>query len=192
MAALLDPRYKNLDFIDDEDERQRIIQKLHDEYDEISSEIVIPQQKNQLAPIPPATEEGILCSYKEYHQFRLMKCKNRRISDEPTMVDKIMDYLAMPLAMETENPLEWWKAHVQIFPNLFKLARKYLAIPATSVSSERLFSDAGNLINAQRTCLNTNLVEKMLFLKRNMNVMNVFAPNWNDLEKESEELIEIE
>jgi len=67
-----------------------------------------------------------------------------------------------------------------------------LAIPATSVSSERLFSDAGNLINAQRTCLNTNLVEKMLFLKRNMNVMNIFAPNWNDLEKESEELIEIE
>ena len=103
-----------------------------------------------------------------------------------------MDYLAMPLAIETENLLEWQKAHVQIFPNFFKLARKYLAIPATFISSEYLFSNAGNLINAQRMCLNTNLVRKMLFLKQNMNVINVFASNQDNLEKESEELIKIE
>jgi hypothetical protein len=35
MSALLDPRYKNLDFIDDDTERQRIIQKLRDEFNEI-------------------------------------------------------------------------------------------------------------------------------------------------------------
>src|SRR6266542_2979416 len=181
MAALLDPRYKNLDFVKDEDERQQIIQKLRDEYNKINNEPANSQEEIQLEPVSP--EEGSSRSYKKYQQLRLMKYKNKQqvLNDESTAkVDKIAEYLAMPLAMETEDPLEWWKAHVQIFPNLSKLARKYLVIPATSVSSERLFSDAGNLINAQRTRLNTNLVGKMLFLKRNMNVMNVFARNWNE------------
>ncbi len=34
-------------------------------------------------------------------------------------------------------------------------------------------------------------IRKMLFLKWNINVINVFALNWNDLEKELKELIEI-
>jgi hypothetical protein len=37
MAALLDPRFKKLDFMKDDDERQRIIQVLYDEYGEIST-----------------------------------------------------------------------------------------------------------------------------------------------------------
>ncbi|CAG8529752.1 10641_t:CDS:2, partial [Cetraspora pellucida] len=35
MAALLDPHYKNLNFLGDDSEKKQIIQKLHDEYDEI-------------------------------------------------------------------------------------------------------------------------------------------------------------
>jgi hypothetical protein len=52
------------------------------------------------------------------------------------------------------------------------------AIPATSVASERLFSDAGHLISPLRNRLNPALVAKMLFLKRHMKIMEVFAPDW--------------
>jgi hypothetical protein len=36
--------------------------------------------------------------------------------------------------------LAWWKSQSETYPNLSKMARVYLAVPATSASSERLFS----------------------------------------------------
>ena len=60
--------------------------------------------------------------------------------------NEITKFLAMPMALEVENPLEWWGKNAQKFPILSQLARKYLAIPA----SERLFSDAGNFISPLR------------------------------------------
>uniref|UniRef100_U9UP26 HAT C-terminal dimerisation domain-containing protein n=1 Tax=Rhizophagus irregularis (strain DAOM 181602 / DAOM 197198 / MUCL 43194) TaxID=747089 RepID=U9UP26_RHIID len=76
-----------------------------------------------------------------------------------------MNYLSLPLALEIENTLDWWQICFQNFPKLAKLARKYLAIPATSVSSERLFSNAGNVISVKRINLDIKLAGQMLFLK---------------------------
>ena len=101
------------------------------------------------------------------------------------MEDEIASYFLMPIARENKNPLDWWKAKREIFPILSIIAQKYLGIPATSVSSERLFSDARNHITAKRNSLNPNLLAKMLFLKRNMQTMdysNVF-PSDLDLEQ---------
>jgi len=53
---------------------------------------------------------------------------------------------------------------------------KYLHIPGTSVPSEHFFSDTGNHITVQRTRLDPNLLHKMVFLKRNMNVIEIFPP----------------
>ena len=47
-----------------------------------------------------------------------------------------------PVPLDTDH-LMWWKQHVQEFPRLVSMGRQYLAVPATSVSSERLFSRAG-------------------------------------------------
>jgi hypothetical protein len=43
------------------------------------------------------------------------------------------------------DPLIWWKQHVQDFPRLVRMTRQYLAVPASSVSPERLFSSVGLL-----------------------------------------------
>lgn len=43
------------------------------------------------------------------------------------------------------NPLEWWRSHQYLFPNLALAAREALALQATSVQSERLFSKIGLL-----------------------------------------------
>ena len=113
--------------------------------------------------------------------------KGDRLVPNTTITDEITNYLSLPIALETENPLTWWQSQLQMFPKLSKIVRKYLAIPATSVSSERLFSDAGNLINTKRTNLDTKLVGQLLFLKKNLNMMQVFAPEWDE-----DETIEID
>ena len=58
---------------------------------------------------------------------------------------------------------------------LHKLAMKYLSIPATSVPSERLFSDAKNLITSQRTCLDSHLINQLMFLKRNREYVDIYG-----------------
>jgi hypothetical protein len=91
--------------------------------------------------------------------------------------------LSMPAALEAENPLDWWWVRAKIFPTLSQIARKYLGIPATSVSSERLFSHASNLISVKRTRLDTSLAGQMLFLKRNIQLMDVFPKEWGEVEE---------
>jgi len=52
---------------------------------------------------------------------------------------------------------------------LSKAAQRYLSSLATSVPSERLFSSAGDICSDKRTCLLAENVERLLFLKANMN-----------------------
>ena len=51
--------------------------------------------------------------------------------------------------------LTWWKEHAARFPYLSQLARRYLAMPATSASVERLFSVAGQIVTAKRASEST-------------------------------------
>lgn len=66
------------------------------------------------------------------------------------------------------NPLVWWKDNQNQFPHLAKLANSYLGIPATSVPRERVFSTAGDIVTAQRASLLPDNVDKMVFLKNNV------------------------
>lgn len=48
------------------------------------------------------------------------------------------------------DPLVWWKANEYKFPVIAKLAKKYLSIVAISVPTERLFSQAGQVVSQKR------------------------------------------
>ncbi|CAB4475617.1 unnamed protein product [Rhizophagus irregularis] len=70
------------------------------------------------------------------------------------------------------NPLSWWKSNEDKFPILSKLSKEFFGISATSVPSERLFSDVGNLITNKRSSLKPEKVEKLIFLKRNAHLLD--------------------
>lgn len=67
----------------------------------------------------------------------------------------------------SENPLEWWSKNESNFPRTGKLAKSYLAIPATSVPSEQSFSKAGYITEKRRSRLSSKHVKEILFLHYN-------------------------
>ena len=62
------------------------------------------------------------------------------------------------------NPLGWWQQHGHHFPTLSRLARRFLAISATSCPVERLFSVAGQVDGARRKSLSPDTMTLLVFL----------------------------
>ena len=86
-----------------------------------------------------------------------------------TKTDKEINlYSSLPRIMSSASPLVWWQSHRETFPYLARLARKYLCIQATSVSSERVFSAAGNIVTNKRNCLKPSKVNQLCFLAANL------------------------
>ena len=52
----------------------------------------------------------------------------------------LQEYLQEACLPENTDPLLYWQSKSVVMPSLAKLAKKYLMIPATSASVERLFS----------------------------------------------------
>ena len=63
------------------------------------------------------------------------------------------------------------------YPILARLARIYLAVPVTSTSFERLFSDAGNLLTSKRTRMDLELFKRIMFLKKNASKVKSIYPS---------------
>ena len=57
----------------------------------------------------------------------------------------------------------WWCRHPFAYPTLARLAKKYLAIPASSAASERVFSAAGNAVTKKRSKLQDDPVDALVF-----------------------------
>ena len=49
------------------------------------------------------------------------------------------------------DPLQWWNARKVSIPHLYQRALRLLHIPATYVSSYKVFSIAGNVVYLKRT-----------------------------------------
>jgi hypothetical protein len=65
-------------------------------------------------------------------------------------------------------PLIFWREKGNQWPNLRKLARKFLAVPATSVPSEQIFSLAGRILTDRRSMLSGKMLEMSVVCKKNM------------------------
>ena len=59
------------------------------------------------------------------------------------------------------SPLVLWRDDGARFPLLCAVAARYLAAPATSVPSERLFSTADDVCGEKRTCLLTENIKRL-------------------------------
>ena len=66
------------------------------------------------------------------------------------------------------DPCEYWKQNSTAYPALFYCAQILLAIPASSVPSESLFSEAGQQVSSYRNRLLPDKVNKIMVVKGNI------------------------
>jgi len=79
-------------------------------------------------------------------------------------INQIWKTCTVPLPKD-KNPLdEWRRGAVHLFPWLGVLARRVLAIPATSAAPERLFSTAGNVTTKKHSSLTCDNMEELVYL----------------------------
>ncbi|MBW0475933.1 hypothetical protein O181_015648 [Austropuccinia psidii MF-1] len=82
-----------------------------------------------------------------------------------TLENELQQFLAEPLEPKDTNILKFWKSRHAIFPTLYAMAHKYLAIPASSAPSERIFSSSCKILTYQRSMLSSMHVEKLACVK---------------------------
>jgi hypothetical protein len=69
--------------------------------------------------------------------------------------------------------LAWWKAQSSQLPLLAEIARKILAYPASSSSSERIFLTGGDVVTSKRQNLDPATVERLVFYHDNWQKLSV-------------------
>ena len=82
-------------------------------------------------------------------------------------IQEILTYQAKQGLKSTDDPLLFWKQHASELPRLTKLALKYACVQGSSVASERIFSTAGDIVTAERSCIDPEHVDRLIFLKKN-------------------------
>lgn len=75
---------------------------------------------------------------------------------------------------EVNDPLLWWRENSNTLPNLARLARKWLSIPASSTPSERVFSIAGLMDTAKRQSLSPRKLGEQVLIHNNYDTMLPF------------------
>ncbi|XP_073450123.1 E3 SUMO-protein ligase ZBED1-like [Aquarana catesbeiana] len=191
-ASALDPRFKGLPFILTEEERLEIYKgvteeaasleitsrRTHEEEDQVP----LPRRKETLEEeeSSPVEDNHSPSPPKRKARSLLMSLLGQSFTDTEGTIEPKTPYAKAEEEMEkyckapplplTEDPLNWWCEHEVIFPLLSQLSKQYLCIPGTSVSAERVFSTAGDVVTAKRSALKPEHVDQLVFLQKNLHI----------------------
>ncbi|KAE9522908.1 hypothetical protein AGLY_016719, partial [Aphis glycines] len=152
ISSFLDPRYQNLD-------HEPIVAR-----ENIRSSVMGLLNSTYVHNVNTRREPSLQKSALEF-------LYGDDVTEVNDLTTEFQNYLAEPQLKFDLNPFDWWKSREDKYPAIGILAKKYLSIPATSVSSERCFSMAGNVVNSKRTSLLTKNVNLLVFLYQNRNLI---------------------
>ncbi|CAF0981740.1 unnamed protein product [Rotaria sordida] len=80
--------------------------------------------------------------------------------------DEIDRYINTKLSFSSDDTLlGWWNKHSLIFPQLALLAKSLLGVPASSATSERVFSSSGRILEKRRQYLKPDIVDDILMIR---------------------------
>ena len=168
-STFLDPRFKQLPFTDEdalEKAEGRLTSMLFAEFvadpKDNPTTSTSTQEVEDESGEPP--RKKTLWGNFDKKVDTLLTC-TPRASTGPHL--EMRRYVESQQLRREEDPLTWWKINEPLFPKLATIAKKFLCITATSVSSERFISKAGELMSERRSSLKDSTVDMILFLNKN-------------------------
>ena len=90
-----------------------------------------------------------------------------------SVYDEVESYLRLPQipiqdsSGHDQNILAWWRDVATSLPYSSKMARQFLAAPASSAAPERLFSRAGKMHDDLKKCTSESTLENQLSIAIN-------------------------
>ncbi|CAB3239579.1 unnamed protein product [Arctia plantaginis] len=168
-CAILDPRFKKRAF-----RTQESFNKACDSLKRRIREMRLPDESvavNKIVDDQPATSVTSLTGKKKSVWDSYDKDTNIILRPEnPTAagIREFDKYLNEEYIHRMEDPLQWWTSRKFIYPHLYRYMLKRLCIQATSVACERVFSNAGQILNQRRTLLKPDKVSQLIFLHANL------------------------
>jgi hypothetical protein len=125
-------------------------------------------------PRPPSPEEETQKSKKSRIEVFFADERQSKVvqpADQFVAQIEIAAYLNIePLSWKVSSLL-WWKRNQHLFPTISQVARRILAIPATSAPVERLFSVGGHIVTDLRHSLSAEHVRSLMFLHSNKDLI---------------------
>lgn len=155
IASFLDPRYKDL-------EHEALSTR-----EEIRSRVKEILSMSDTINMNDKTLNN-LGDQQKFHSNALEYIYGTEFNDDDDLTKQFENYIAEPQLRFTLDPKEWWKTRFSKCPVIGDLAKKYLTIPATSVSSERCFSTAGNIVTRKRASLSPENVNLVFYTRINI------------------------
>ena len=163
MATAMDPRFK-LSAIEKTEHRDSARELLVNELDSI-----IEDSESNSVTNTSNSSTAAQSSSTIWQRFEKRKREHNTTVSINQTAEHILDkFFELHLEERAVDPLLWWETKANVMPYLYKLSRKVLMIPATSVPSERLFSKAGQLCNDRRNRLTPKHINEILFLNSNL------------------------
>ncbi|XP_037962432.1 E3 SUMO-protein ligase ZBED1 [Plutella xylostella] len=164
-ATFLDPRFKKAAFGQDDNARnaqQWVTEELTSLLARHNEEgATVDTERTHSSFRVPNREMSLWSFFDE-------RASEQRPTPIATAIVMLRQYMETPLFNRKKDPMEYWRDHERTFPELYKMAKKYLCIPATSVPSERLFSKAGYVLSERRNRLSSDKMNEIIFLNHNI------------------------
>lgn len=128
-------------------------------------QIISDGQKQLTQESSDKTTEHSSKAKKKRNIFERLHQHRSSLASKEKNIDEIEHYISTPAISEKENSLSFWRQNEDRYPVLSVLALKYLSMPATSASVERLFSVGGSIISSRRSSMAIETAEKLILYK---------------------------
>lgn len=164
ISTLLDPRFKTAGFTSTQHANEAVscLNELVEEAVSMNHEPLSMASSETSRPLAKKSKTDFLSDVLAKHVSRRSEITqtNNQVKHE---IDSYLNLVNLPIR---EDIIQWWFTRKDSYPNLYKLAVKFLSIPATSATSERVFSVAGNILNEKRSSLSGDHLDMLIFLNK--------------------------